>query len=478
MERELSTQENTAHSDDKQQPDVASIMARIRQRVKNQLNENSNKKPSFHSFKADFEKNRKAGELLHSEELRYLNSNYIYSPRLQLEAVTTHRRGPLAKLVVKFKRKVLAIVWDYLLKDYFEAEKNYQANLVRYLNDVSKYVDARDAANFWELIRKIDVDITRALERIERINDEQTASLRTLERSLYEALNSALKDVQSNLHDLNENAAVSAEKLKTLESVVSGIEGILASLGKKEMPPEAERGESDDYADFSYLLLENRFRGSEEEIAERLSIYPPYFKGAKNTVLEIGSGRGELQKLLSEAGINCRGIDTDRAMVERARQQGFDVLHGDGIGYLRTLEDRELSGLIAIQVVEHLPQKALEELIQLAAKKVESGGKIIFETINPRSLLALSSNYFRDPTHVFPLHPDTLSYTVQLAGLKVIELKELSAVPEEARLRKIKVEEFMTPRWAALVENINRNIDQLNDLIYGYQDYCIVAEVP
>jgi hypothetical protein len=64
-----------------------------------------------------------------------------------------------------------------------------------------------------------------------------------------------------------------------------------------------------------------------------------------------------------------------------------------------------------------------------------------------------------------------------MAGLKVIEIRKLSPVPESSLLKKVPVEEYMTPRWAHAVDTINRNIDQLNDLLFGHQDYAIVAEV-
>jgi O-antigen chain-terminating methyltransferase len=101
----------------------------------------------------------------------------------------------------------------------------------------------------------------------------------------------------------------------------------------------------------------------------------------------------------------------------------------------------------------------------------------VFETINPQSMLALSSNYFRDPTHVWPLHPDTLSFAMTLAGLKIIEIRKLSPVPQESLLKKVPVEEYMTPRWSHAVDTLNRNVEQLNELLYGFQDYAVIAEV-
>ena len=127
--------------------------------------------------------------------------------------------------------------------------------------------------------------------------------------------------------------------------------------------------------------------------------------------------------------------------------------------------------------LQHLSRAQLDELYRLCAKKVGRGGKIVLETINPQSMLALSSNYFRDPTHVWPLHPDTLSYGLTLAGLKVIEVRKLSPVPAGAMLQLVPVEDYMTPRWAHTIGLLNKNFTQLNEMLYGFQDYCVIAEV-
>jgi hypothetical protein len=64
-----------------------------------------------------------------------------------------------------------------------------------------------------------------------------------------------------------------------------------------------------------------------------------------------------------------------------------------------------------------------------------------------------------------------------LGGLDVEEVRMLSAVPEAAKLRPLGVEEYMTPRWMELVGLFNNNIEKLNSLLYGFQDYCVVAKV-
>jgi O-antigen chain-terminating methyltransferase len=467
-------------------PDVPALMSKIRERVEKEIAGQRDRAPTFHPTPTDpaITGSRKAGELLHSEELRYLNAHFGFSGQLNLDTITTHRKGliggALGKVIVGFKRKVLRIIWDSLLKDYFLAERAYQANLVRFLNDVSKYVDARDASNFWELIRKIDVDIGRALERIERIHDEYEGALHTAESRMYRALENTVRELQQNLRTLNADTARHEDRMRTLESVSRGLEGNVAHLDtyqggvrNAEAAPPAKA-----LPDFSYLLLENRYRGSEEAVAGRLAIYPPLFKSAPGAVLEIGAGRGELLSLFADERVPAYGVDVDEAMVKTAASRGVDVRLGDGISHLRSLGARSLGGVIAVQVAEHLTRAQLEELLTLCRSRVAPGGLIVLETINPRSVLALSSNYFRDPTHVWPLHPDTLGYTMTLAGLEVQEVRMLSPVPAESTLAELPAEEFLTPRWQELVAAFNRNIARLNDLLYGYQDYCIVARVP
>jgi O-antigen chain-terminating methyltransferase len=283
-------------------------------------------------------------------------------------------------------------------------------------------------------------------------------------------------------------------RMEVLESVSRGLERIVSKISSADNSDisksrdtqganaenRAEQlGESspDQPIDYSYLMLENRYRGSEQAIRERLSYYPAFFKGVVAPVLEIGAGRGELQQLLQAAKVPSYAIEMDPAMVQACQDKGLRVLSGDGLTHLEQLEDSSLGGLIAIQVIEHLTQEQLKSLVTLCLKKVKSGGKVIFETINTESMVALARNYFRDPTHIFPLHPETMRFMLELMGLKVVAVNKLSAYSPEATLQEIEVAEFMSPRWAVTVETLNRNIRRLNDLLYGYQDYCIIAEV-
>ena len=164
------------------------------------------------------------------------------------------------------------------------------------------------------------------------------------------------------------------------------------------------------------------------------------------------------------------------AMIAFCKEKKLKVHEIDGVSHLSSLKESSLGGVVAIQVVEHMEREVLENFLQLCASRIAPGGKLILETINPRSLVALSSNYFRDPTHVWPLHPDTLSYQATLAGFSVKEVTMRSPVPKHAQLPTIDSHPLFTPSEIVLVRSMNVCIERLNTLLYGYQDFAVIAE--
>jgi 2-polyprenyl-3-methyl-5-hydroxy-6-metoxy-1,4-benzoquinol methylase len=434
--------------------DIPSLMAEIRERIKADVERNRDARQGISPLAAKFADARgvKYGDLQLAENLRYLNLNYAFETRLSPDSVVTHRQGFLGKLIVRFKRKVISFLREGVFADYLNSERIFVEHLVRHLNETGRYIDARDDR------------LVRDLERlVQRVDDEKVCSIVALQRQM------------------NEMALSFEQRLAVVDAMVRGLEGILNNYPQymKAEPVRAEEMARDEEApspELSYLLLENRYRGSEGEIEQRQKIYPQIFRGTKGSILEIGSGRGELQRLFAASGLESYGVDLDVVMVNVANSNGCKTLYGDGIAHLRSLEDSSLGGLVAIQVVEHLTRQQLQELFELAKRKVRAGGRIAFETINPQSLLALSSNYFRDPTHVWPMHPDTLGYMATLAGLKIIETKMLSPVSPNHLLKDIPIDSSHTPAVGDAVARINENFRQLNRLLYGFQDYCLVLE--
>lgn len=437
-------------------PDIRALMERIRERITKDVEANRDRYP-IRPPSTSGEGAYRHGGLQHSEELSYLNRNYAYELKLSPDAITTHRGGVIGRVIVRMKRKFVSFLRNAILRDYLSGEREFQENLVRFLNEIGRYVDARDdhiAAALTDTLR----------QRIDRVADDSASSFVSLDQRSALGFSDLINRIQS------------------LDGLVRGLEGVVNNIGtyRNPTPPSAVESANTgplSIPDIGYLLLENRYRGSEEQITQRLGVYPPLFTDAPGPVLEIGSGRGELQKLLAAAGVATYGVDLDRAMVNVANSAGLKTLHGDGIAHLRSLEERSLGGLIAVQVVEHLTRAQLHELFVLVKAKLKPGAKAIFETINPQSLLALSSNYFRDPTHVWPLHPDTLGYMATLAGLRIVDTKYLSPVSPNHLLREVPIDTALKPNVVDALHRINANITQLNRLIYGFQDYALILEV-
>jgi SAM-dependent methyltransferase len=235
-------------------------------------------------------------------------------------------------------------------------------------------------------------------------------------------------------------------------------------LGKPQTGPADEEG-----AD--YFAFESRMRGSTELIRERQSVYLDDFRTAA-PVLDIGCGRGEFLSLLREAGVEARGIDVDAEMVTHCREEGLEVEQADALSHLASLEDDSLGGIFCAHVLEHLSPPALFRLLELAVAKLRSGGVFAAETPNPLSLVALA-NFTADLSHDRPLHPATLSFLARQAGFRNVELRFLSEPSAAERLKLVPLPDGrdLAPAKDALDANVNR----LNDVVFGPQDYAVLA---
>ena len=155
-----------------------------------------------------------------------------------------------------------------------------------------------------------------------------------------------------------------------------------------------------------YVAFEDVFRLSEDVIRERQRRYLPLVEG-RQPVLDAGCGRGEFLELLRGARVPARGVDLDPGMVARARAKGLEVEHADLVAHLDGIPDGSLGVVFAAQVVEHLPYEHLLAFLRLACRKLQPGGLLIAETVNPHSPTALK-NFWTDLTHQHPIFPEVL----------------------------------------------------------------------
>jgi 2-polyprenyl-3-methyl-5-hydroxy-6-metoxy-1,4-benzoquinol methylase len=224
--------------------------------------------------------------------------------------------------------------------------------------------------------------------------------------------------------------------------------------------------------EIDYLGLAEQFRGTRAEILDRQRKYVHHFADQVN-VVDIGCGRGEFLELLRDAGVSATGVDLDEQMVAQCRTLGFEVVHDDGIAYLDAQPESSLGGIFAAQVIEHLRTEELTRLVRLAYSRLRPGGVAVLETLNPACLLA-TTTFTLDFTHLRMVHPLALQWLAQSVGFEA-DIEYVTPVGEERKLRPLPGSSGLS---ADQLEAFNRGIASANDLLFGFQEYAVVARKP
>lgn len=168
--------------------------------------------------------------------------------------------------------------------------------------------------------------------------------------------------------------------------------------------------------EIDYVAFENAFRGSEDLIKQRQSLYVEYFLNCKS-VLDVGCGRGEFLELLAEKNIDAVGVDLDTNMCNYCLAKDLQVVCTDVFKFLLTAEDNTFDGVFSAQVIEHLEFSQLQNLLLLLQKKIMPGAKVLLETVNPLCQVAYQ-HFYMDLTHVKPLFPEVVTFIAESFGLK------------------------------------------------------------
>jgi O-antigen chain-terminating methyltransferase len=215
---------------------------------------------------------------------------------------------------------------------------------------------------------------------------------------------------------LAEIAAVRRE-LRTQQRLVRGAPSNDAPAGSRES--------SDSSIDAGfYVALEDRFRGTVADIAKRQSEYVDLVAGCvddDHPVIDLGCGRGEWLRLPRDAGVRAVGVDNNPAFVAENRDDALDVVQADLLAYLAEAADDSAGAITLFQVVEHIEFATLLDLFEQAARVVRPGGLLLAETPNALNLQIAASNFWIDPTHRRPLHPEFLQFCALRSGFSKVE---------------------------------------------------------
>lgn len=327
--------------------------------------------------------------------------------------------------------------------EFFEANRRMENQLDQAMNGLRSELAERDKTT--EKIKGTMEDIRETIEEI------KTHTILDISQEIKGILRQ-VRDHKLSILDQQRRVALLLEEVrkKLGESLsIQQIENVLK--------------EDDHLYDAVYLAFEDRFRGMREDIKERQKIYLPHIDDVKAgtedaPILDIGCGRGEWLELLKEGNYVAKGIDINRASLQQCIELGLDVVEADAIEFLRKQKPNSFGAITGFHIIEHLSLKNLIALFDESLRVLKPGGIVIFETPNPTNLFVSMYDFYRDPSHIRPVHPDTVNFLLEMRGFIKTGTYFINDQPP---FRFIKSTEW--------------NLDDLNGYLNASRDFALIG---
>lgn len=493
--------------------EVARRLARIREAVRDELDgEGGAAGELAESVPEPSVESRLEGEpnLSSTDALREANE-LAPSPEISLAS----ERPVVGPLLHGLRRLMRPIIEPFLRP--MRRQEQFNASVVRHLNELGAGLERR-VRRLEEAVEATLDDYHAALRRrhlalfglVEqellalqgRVREDDRDRAAALTR-LRDRMDERARFVDGRLEDKDRDVArldreiqrldqleqATAEVLQTRTLLREALDGLPAAPSRQpetDTPVPADReaallpwsGLLEWMADEDYRAFQRAFRGDDREIRRRLADHVRRFADVAGPVADLGCGRGELLDLLEEAGIDGIGVELNGTDVEACRERGHTAVQADLFDWLAERPPGSLGGIFAAQVIEHLPPRRWQRLMELASTRLAPGGRLVLETINPLSLYALVRAYVADPTHVRPVHPDLIAFLARRAGFSPVDVEWQAPVPDADR-PLLSVEELQVGEEVQLLAwQVKEKLDRVDRITCAPQEYTLQAVRP
>jgi O-antigen chain-terminating methyltransferase len=397
------------------------------------------------------------------------------------------RPGGLVNSAVQAWKRLVARVLDWHVREQVEFNRKAMACVdatLEALNETNRALaefgnrvaaeEFKDLRSHWEQWRKEwerkleanEIQFLRSVADLQGAFQHRAtlmdASYRDQVRAQHAEFHAALErytaDIQKRLWADMEKARMEFERLIHAELRLvrqrAEVSKTAPQAGRPKPEDQSGRRESRPIP-FDYTRFAGQFRGSEEYVKSGQQFYRTYFEG-RQSVLDIGCGRGEFLEMMREAGVPARGIDLGEESVAVCRARGLDAEVADLFEFLAAQPEASFDGIFCSQVVEHLQPERLPEMIKLAAGRLSRTGVIAIETPNPECLAIFATHFYLDPTHQRPVPAPLLRFYLEEFGVGGIEVRKLSPAIDSM------------PSLGSLPEDFR-------DAFFGALDYAIIG---
>jgi 2-polyprenyl-3-methyl-5-hydroxy-6-metoxy-1,4-benzoquinol methylase len=364
--------------------------------------------------------------------------------------------------------------------EYFRSSSRQLQELmtlqVQYFQQITPWLDAKIHELRMEENHNVTYHVGNIIRAVDAINIQQhtlQAQLKTNERKLDEFASWIQGKLEENVSGIERHSVPEImPQFYELEEMRTKLAAVKASMSQHPpVPARSMPSNNNQEADFRYHVFEKVFRGSSEGIKESLRKYLPYFENSPEPILDIGCGRGEFVQLMKESGKEAYGIDLNEYAIEQVESAGMKGIVTDILDHLEGLEDNSIGGVFCAQVVEHLHPETAYRMLKSLNRVMKSGSRLVIETVNPLSVFGYHHLYFKDPTHIFPVHPETLVFMMRYSGFQEVNFQMITPVPFQQMLQPPKKEYADGP----LYEYLKGMVDHLNHLLYDSLEYYAVG---
>ena len=153
--------------------------------------------------------------------------------------------------------------------------------------------------------------------------------------------------------------------------------------------------------------------------------------GAERDALELGCGPGFFTRMLRARQWKPTCVDLEPAHLEAAAEAAESTLCGDALAVIAKLGEQRFGLVLALEIIEHMPRAAGEQLLAQAFRVLRPGGWLVLSTPNRWSLEGLAGYYIEeklrrrerwqawDPTHQYVYSSREILALVRGAGFEV-----------------------------------------------------------
>lgn len=271
-------------------------------------------------------------------------------------------------------------------------------------------------------------------------------------------------------------AHIQQDKISLIQNLKYKLKQTITTISPQSLFNKRSRSQPDPSWDFFYSEFETRFRGSTELISKRLeNRYKKQLTDIKKqcanhkaVAMDLGCGHGEFLNLAAECGFETIGIDSSPKALEYCDKHSHKIIDDDILSALEVTKTNSVDFVSLLHVIEHCEGPYHLKIMRESYRVLKPGGCFLVETPSLYSLWVSARQFYLDPTHIKPTHPEYIDFMMRHVGFVEVKQYEFDEVQHPKRGSLKTAQNEIPPQ---LVECLSK----WEDFMYGPMDIALLA---